>query len=104
MVPVAVALILCILEPTIGVENGNGRQPKLFYISSSTTTSTVSTHSVCYHILSTSNAVSYGVTCAKRKRRMITDGLALGDISPSSRKADEEVDPDLAPNVDGAER
>ena len=29
------------------------RQPKLFYISSSTTTSTVSTHSVCYHILST---------------------------------------------------
>ena len=30
-----------------------------------------------------SNAVSYGVTCAKRKRRMITDGLALGDISPS---------------------
>ena len=31
-----------------------------------------------------SNAVSYGVTCSKRrKRRMITDGIALGDISPS---------------------
>ena len=31
-----------------------------------------------------SNAVSYGVTCAKRrKRRMITDGTALGDVTPS---------------------
>merc|ERR1711997_467962 len=102
MLPAALALLLCFVGETIGVdENGNGgRQPKLFYISSSTTTSTVSTHSVCYHILSTSNAVSYGVTCSKRrKRRMITDGTALADISPS-RKADEEVDSDL---VDSAE-
>merc|ERR1712110_1130039 len=81
-----VAFLFCFVSGTFGVELNGSRQPKLFYISSSTTTSTVSTHSVCYHILSTSNAVSYGVTCAKRKRRMITDGLALGDISPSSRK------------------
>merc|ERR1719507_2229861 len=101
----ALALLLCVVGPTVGVdENENGgRQPKLFYISSSTTTSTVSTHSVCYHILSTSNAVSYGVTCSKRrKRRMITDGTALGDISPS-RKAEVEVDPELATQVDSGE-
>merc|ERR1712158_326564 len=93
----ALALLFCFVCGSFGEGDVVPRQPKLFYISSSTTTSTVSTHSVCYHILSTSNAVSYGVTCAKRKRRMITDGLALGDISPS-RKAGEEVDPDWAPN------
>merc|ERR1711862_832157 len=99
---VTVAFLFCFVGATNGVEVNGSRQPKLFYISSSTTTSTVSTHSVCYHILSTSNAVSYGVTCSKRrKRRMITDGTAIGEISPSSRKA--EVDSELGTQVESGD-
>merc|ERR1712099_1976 len=100
----ALVLLFCFVCGSLGEGDVVPRQPKLFYISSSTTTSTVSTHSVCYHILSTSNAVSYGVTCSKRrKRRMITDGIALGDISPSSRKAEVEVDPESMTQVDSTE-
>merc|ERR1719192_274447 len=102
MAPASLAFLLCFVSGVFGVDSNGSRQPKLFYISSSTTTSTVSTHSVCYHILSTSNAVSYGVTCSKRrKRRMITDGTALGDITPSRKTDGEQEETDL---VEGAER
>merc|ERR1712241_1595582 len=61
-------LLLCggvQLEDIANVKHGSGaqrREPKLFYVSSSSTTSTVSTASICYF---TSGAVT---TCGRRRR------------------------------------
>ena len=57
------------------------RQPKLFYVSSSSTTSSISTATVCY-IATSSGAV----TCGKRRRRALIDnGLNDG--------TDEQIQP-----------
>ena len=57
------------------------RKPKLFYVSTSATTSTLSTYSVCYQ--STGGAP---VACAgKRKRRTIdSDGMTISGSSVES--------------------
>merc|ERR1719278_1233020 len=48
------------------------RQPKLFYVSSATTTTTISTQTVCYHVLSTATTnVPDPTLCSKRRRREI---------------------------------
>ena len=54
------------------------RQPKLFFVSTSATTSTLQTASVCY---STSGTPT---TCTGRRRRSINiDGVPLADVKPS---------------------
>ena len=66
------------------------REPKLFYVSYSSTTSTVSTASICYF---SSAAVS---TCKRRRRRMafeddpINPALAADDIEPSRRQVSQQ--------------
>merc|ERR1711920_70041 len=48
------------------------RQPKLFYVSPSTTTTTISTQTVCYHVLSTATTnIPDPTLCSKRRRREI---------------------------------
>merc|ERR1711923_285648 len=54
------------LEDIADVKRAKSREPKLFFVSSSSTTSTISTHTICYK--STSTAVG---TCGKRKKRTI---------------------------------
>merc|ERR1712102_93334 len=54
------------LEDIADVKRAKPREPKLFFVSSSSTTSTISTHTICYK--STSTAVG---TCGKRKKRTI---------------------------------
>ena len=70
------------------------RQPKLFFVSSSSTTSSVSTSTVCF--LSTSSGL---VACGKRKKRsMVVDGFSgdAGEIMPqSSFDAESDSDPKL---------
>merc|ERR1711949_142860 len=54
------------------------RKPRLFYVSTSATTSTLTTASVCYVTSGTPT------TCTGRKRRSIKiDGAQLADVKPS---------------------
>ena len=68
------------------------RQPKLFFVSSSSTTSSVSTSTVCF--LSTSSGLK---ACGKRKKRsMVVDGFSgdAGKIMPqTSFDAESDSDP-----------
>merc|ERR1712141_546737 len=88
-------LLLCggvQLEDIANVKHGSGaqrREPKLFYVSYSSTTSTVSTASICYF---TSGAVT---TCGRRRRRMAfmddpTSYTTAADINPSRQQVSEE--------------
>ena len=60
------------------------RQPKLFFVSSSSTTSSVSTSTICF--ISTNTGFT---TCGKRRRRnILVDGIsgAAGQIQPMSAR------------------
>merc|ERR1712088_627368 len=79
------------LEDIADVSYGQTRQPKLFFVSSSSTTSSVSTSTVCFK--STSAGI---VECGKRKKRsMVVDGFSgeAGEIQPKS-SFDTEFDSD----------
>merc|ERR1712088_293006 len=95
-----VILLSCVLAcvSAVEVENiadvsyGQTRQPKLFYVSSSSTTSSVSTATVCYK--PTSAGV---VACGKRRRRALIDtGLNGADVTKIQPKNSfgEEADSD----------
>merc|ERR1711879_1137773 len=72
------------LEDIADVRKGAAREPKLFFVSSSSTTSTVTTFSNCYSTLTSVTA-----TCG-RKRRAITEAIDADiDVAPSM------VSPDL---------
>ena len=94
---VAITLAIAVLAVGVSGEEGSAavsgkRQPKLFYISSSTTTSTVSTSTVCF--LSSGTLA----TCSKKKRKrdIMSDLLrdAPESINPSrkSRMDEEELE------------
>ena len=60
------------------------REPKLFFVSTSSTTSTLQTASVCYV---TSGATI--TTCSGRRRRSVKiDGAQLADVKPSQLNQD----------------
>merc|ERR1712223_1803215 len=70
------------------------RQPKLFYVSSSTTTATISTQTVCYHVLSTATTnVPDPTLCSKRRRRQaaLDEGTVI-QATQSQRKSDSELE------------
>merc|ERR1711956_156238 len=101
MVPRGVLLacvLVCVtaleLEDLADVKYGQSRQPKLFFVSSSSTTSSVSTSTVCF--LSTSSGI---LTCGKRRRRsLVVNGISgeAGQIQPMSASSfDEESDSNL---------
>merc|ERR1712154_169006 len=89
-------LAIAVLAVGVSGEEGSAavsgkRQPKLFYISSSTTTSTVSTSTVCF--LSSGTLA----TCSKKRKRDIMSDLlrdAPESINPSrkSRMEEEELE------------
>ena len=73
------------------------RQPKLFYISSSTTTSTVSTSTVCFK---SGTALA---TCSKKKRKrdIMSELVDSESIKPSrNSRMDEEEEEELEEAVD----
>merc|ERR1712223_2203961 len=93
---VAITFAIALVAASVKGEEAGGpvsgkRQPKLFYISSSTTTSTVSTSTVCFK---SGTALA---TCSKKKRKrdIMTDLLDDPSVSikPSrnSRMEEEEV-------------
>merc|ERR1712115_191492 len=68
------------LEDIADVTHGRSREPKLFFVSSSSTTSSLSTSTVCFKATATG-----AVTCGKRKKRsMVVNGIseADGEIQP----------------------
>merc|ERR1711962_32197 len=86
-----VMLLLSWLLPVLSLESQSTseiatKDPKLFYISSSTTTSVLSTSSLCYKTSGTLAA------CTKKRKRQILDDIQTNygvDISPSRNQRDE---------------
>merc|ERR1712088_232586 len=73
-------LVVCFLAAiSVGSSTNVERQPKLFFVSTSSTTSTLQTASVCY---ATSGAPS-GTCTGRRKRSIKIDGVPLADVKPS---------------------
>merc|ERR1712115_194105 len=63
------------LEDIADVTHGRSREPKLFFVSSSSTTSSLSTSTVCFKATATG-----AVTCGKRKKRsMVVNGISEAD-------------------------
>ena len=82
---IAIALAVAVLAVSVNGEEGSAavsgkRQPKLFYISSSTTTSTVSTSTVCFKSGTTLAA------CTRKKRKRDIMSELLEDASAESIK------------------
>ena len=72
--------------------------PKLFYVSTSTTTSTVSTTSLCVYVSST--AIAMHVCKRKKKRSMISDiQKSESDIAPARSMVEDDLS---APVVDSS--
>merc|ERR1712173_339927 len=93
-----VSLLVVLFAVAASAEDEVARKPKLFFVSTSATTTTLQTLSICYV---SSNTVT---TCSGRKRRAINiDGdMSLKDaasveLEPSQREQDAS-----APAIDGS--
>ena len=107
---IAITLAIAALAASVSGEEGASapvsgkRQPKLFYISSSTTTSTVSTSTVCFK---SGTALA---TCSKKKRKRDIMSELLEDASAESIKPsrnsrmDEEELEDAVDLLEAAEK
>jgi hypothetical protein len=94
----ALALSACLVSSQ-EAEDGALRQPKLFYVSTSTTTSTINTVTLCYHASSTLRSMSY---CRRKKREVwkkrqvwpwaATDLLEGESISPTNLEGKDHVE------------
>merc|ERR1712227_329808 len=111
MIARSIAITIAIAILAVGVRGeekseaavSGKRQPKLFYISSSTTTSTVSTSTVCYE---TSGTLA---TCSKKKRKRDIMSDVMGEdasesIKPSSRSRMMEEEEELEDVLEAAEK
>merc|ERR1712008_252493 len=93
-----VSLLVVLFAVTVSAEDEVARKPKLFFVSTSATTTTLQTLSICY--VSSSSVT----TCTGRKRRAINmdGGLSLKDaasveLEPSQREQDAST-----PAIDGS--
>merc|ERR1712106_879594 len=65
----------------------NTRTPRLFLVSTSATTSTLSTNTVCF-----TTGAAAATTCAKRKRSIVVEGAEGGELEISPSRSDMEND------------
>merc|ERR1711902_95546 len=73
---VLVALcLLCIGSIAAEKAKSNGRGPKLFFVSSKSTTSTVSTTTLCYSSIANAAVVA----CGRKKRAILDEDLGFSD-------------------------
>ena len=97
------ALLLSIQSCTLSDElEPSTRQPKLFFVSSTTSTTTISTKTVCY--VASSTAIQM-LTCKKKKRSILNAvmGVSSEDIKPASsvktfEEAVEKIKDDIEDN------
>merc|ERR1712045_126957 len=82
------ALVICLicigLSSAENVKGASARSPKLFFVSSKSTTSTVSTTTLCY----TSIANAAVVSCGRKKRAIMDEVLGFVDKTPVAIEAD----------------
>merc|ERR1712186_290252 len=82
------ALVICLicigLSSVENVKGASARSPKLFFVSSKSTTSTVSTTTLCY----TSIANAAVVSCGRKKRAIMDEVLGFVDKTPVAIEAD----------------
>merc|ERR1711950_4651 len=95
----SISLLVVLLTVAAGsAEDQVARKPKLFYVSTSATTSTIQTLSVCFY---TSTAVN---ACGGRKRRAIDieGGLSLEDAAATELESSQrEKDTSIEGSRDG---
>merc|ERR1711915_606158 len=104
----ALTLLLCMIlfASTTALETEEvkvvqSRQPKLFWVSSSATTSSVSTSTICFV-----SATTGFTTCKKRKRRnILADAFANEEVNiqPNSPFEKEESDTEIESGAEDAE-
>merc|ERR1712088_673392 len=84
----SISLLVVLLTVAAGsAEDEVARKPKLFFVSTSATTTTLQTLSVCYY---TSGSLT---TCTGRKRRAIdVDGVMLSDVKSLEDSASTELE------------
>ena len=97
---VAITFAIALVAASVKGEEAGGpvsgkRQPKLFYISSSTTTSTVSTSTVCFK---SGTALA---TCSKKKRKR--DILETMEEMEEALLKENKISPSLSGNEDVVE-
>merc|ERR1712243_310745 len=94
VIKMKVFCLLCIVFSISGASREAGRNPRLFLVSTSSTTLTVSTASVCYVTAATGL-----VTCTGRKERSILEVEGMEDkiLEPSRSgwKSDKETDNEI---------
>merc|ERR1712045_879389 len=82
------ALVICLicigLSSAENVKGASARSPKLFFMGSKSTTSTVSTTTLCY----TSIANAAVVSCGRKKRAIMDEVLGFVDKTPVAIEAD----------------
>merc|ERR1712001_629544 len=77
-------LVVFFLAAAVSAKQQVERHPKLFFVSTSATTSTLSTASVCY-----ATTATFAGACTGRKRRAINfDGASVDEFKPSQLKED----------------
>merc|ERR1712107_241857 len=92
-----VSLLLVLFAVSASAEDEVARKPKLFFVSTSATTSTLQTLSICYV---SSNAIS---ACTGRKRRAINiDGGSLTDTASVELEPSQREQEASAPAIDGS--
>merc|ERR1712158_303230 len=93
-----VSLLVVLFAVAASAEDEVARKPKLFFVSTSATTTTLQTLSICYV---SSNTVT---TCSGRKRRAINmDGsLSLKDAAPVELEPSQREQAASAPAIDGS--
>merc|ERR1711909_165168 len=84
------AAIVCVVMTSEEVV----RKPRLFYVSTVSTTTIISTASVCY--VSTTTAA---IACGRRKRMITVDGETESVVEPS-KSGQGKVEMETSPNVD----
>merc|ERR1712113_513015 len=72
-----------------GADIGGHRKPKLFFVSSASTTTTILTDTACYVSTSANPAIPITTCKRKRKRSILTEGVDhLPDFQPSQLSQD----------------
>merc|ERR1712223_292784 len=92
-----VNLLVVFFLAAVGSATKVERQPKLFFVSTSATTTTLQTASVCY---STSGAPSAACT-GRRKRSINIDGVPLADVKPSQLNQEVQTSQDAKLDREG---
>merc|ERR1712079_681938 len=89
MVTFVVLSMLVVATVSAEADDENKRNAKLFFISTSQTTSTVSTTTLCY-------TASANAACGRRKRRNADILNSLFPVTPSATQRDEKDEDDIS--------